>query len=53
MKIFRAFGPTLGKGKLLKKLILLLIIQLFLKKMIIVQNYQVKLKMKLNYLIFL
>ena len=50
MKTFRAFGPTIGKGKLSRKFIdiinIRLINLLYLKRMIIALNLQVKLRMK-------
>ena len=57
MKTFRTFGPTMGKGKLSKKIIKLINDKVdrspITKKMITVLNLQVKLRMKLNYLILL
>ena len=50
MKTFRAFGPTIGKGKLSRKFIDIINTQIdkphYLKKMIIALNLLVRLKMK-------
>ena len=54
MKTFRAFGPTIGKSKLSKKIITILNNHVdksqLSKKMTIALNLQVKLRMKLRYL---